>query len=118
MGIFESESEKRTQRLLKVSPMDKITTTIKRQWLREIIAGRKRIEYREIKPYWTERLARVSSPFVLRLINGMQAKAPEVTVIVRRVRKDRAAGYYELHLGNLVSIRYWDRKREMPTRRS
>ena len=33
--------------------MDKITTTIKREWLREIAAGRKRVEYREIKPYWT-----------------------------------------------------------------
>ena len=35
---------------------DRITTTIKRQWLAEIIEGTKRIEYREIKPYWTKRL--------------------------------------------------------------
>jgi hypothetical protein len=36
--------------------MDKLTTTIKRQWLQEIAAGRKKIEYRAIKPYWTKRL--------------------------------------------------------------
>lgn len=30
--------------------MKTITTTIKREWLREIAAGRKRVEYREIKP--------------------------------------------------------------------
>jgi hypothetical protein len=29
---------------------DRLTTTIKRQWLAEIIAGTKKIEYREIKP--------------------------------------------------------------------
>jgi hypothetical protein len=27
--------------------MDKVTTTIKRDWLREIVAGSKKIEYRE-----------------------------------------------------------------------
>jgi len=59
--------------------IETITTTIKRQWLREIVAGRKKIEYREIKPYWVRRLSAIETPFALRLINGMQAKAPEVT---------------------------------------
>jgi len=35
--------------------MDTITTTIKREWLREIVAGRKKVEYRDIKPYWIRR---------------------------------------------------------------
>jgi hypothetical protein len=35
---------------------NKLTTTIKRPWLAEIIEGTKKIEYREIKPYWTNRL--------------------------------------------------------------
>jgi hypothetical protein len=59
---------------------DWITTTIKRQWLAEIIAGTKKIEYREIKRYWTIRLKRVTVPFELRLINGMNPPIPEVTV--------------------------------------
>lgn len=29
---------------------DRITTTIEREWLAEIIAGTKKIEYRQIKP--------------------------------------------------------------------
>jgi hypothetical protein len=37
---------------------DRITTTIKREWLAEIIAGKKKIEYRQIKPYWTERFGK------------------------------------------------------------
>ena len=39
--------------------MDRLTTTIKRPWLADIIAGKKKIEYRQIKPYWTKRLKSV-----------------------------------------------------------
>ncbi len=92
--------------------MNKITTTIKREWLREIAAGRKRIEYREIKPYWSRRLAGIKTPFLLRLINGMQVKAPEVTVLVRRVRRNSRSGHFELHIGRVVSVRHWDLKGE------
>ena len=35
---------------------DRITTTIKREWPTRIIARTKKIEYREIKPYWAKRL--------------------------------------------------------------
>lgn len=55
---------------------DRITTTIKRAWLAEIIAGTKKIEYREVKPYWTKRLKSVTAPFELRLINGMNPPVP------------------------------------------
>jgi len=47
-----------------------ITTTIKRQWLAEIIAGTKEIECRELKPYWSERLKGVKLLFELRLSMG------------------------------------------------
>jgi hypothetical protein len=62
-----------------------LTTTIKRRWLDEIVAGTKKVEYREIKPYWTERLAKCEIPFRLRLINGMAKNAPEVTVLIDEV---------------------------------
>jgi hypothetical protein len=94
--------------------MDKITTTIKREWLREIAAGRKRGEYRELKPYWERRLASVDAPFLLRLINGMQPNAPELTVMVERVRKNSRSGQFELHLGKLVDLQHWDVKGEKP----
>ena len=97
--------------------MKKITTTIKREWLREIAAGRKRVEYREIKPYWTRLFVGIEAPFLLRLINGMQANAPEVTLSIRRIRKNTRSGYFELHIGRVVDLRHWDRKREQPARR-
>jgi hypothetical protein len=36
--------------------MDTITTTIKREWLEKIVARSKRIEYRQIRRSWTQRL--------------------------------------------------------------
>ena len=96
--------------------MDKITTTIKREWLREIAAGRKRVEYREIKPYWTQRFTKVSVPFRLRLINGMQRSAPEITVLVQRIRKNTRSGTFELHLGRVVDVQNWDVKRGQPAK--
>jgi hypothetical protein len=94
--------------------MDTLTTTIKREFLREIVAGRKTVEYRELKPYWDGGLSKIPVPFLLRLINGMSAKAPEVTVTVRRVLKNRRTQQYELHLGKVVEVRNWDRRREQP----
>ena len=64
--------------LMKKLTYDRITTTIKREWLAQIIAGTKKIEYRKIKPYWTKRFAKVSLPFELGLLNGM---TPPVQVI-------------------------------------
>lgn len=97
--------------------MDRITTTIKRTWLREIAAGWKKVEYREIKPYWTRRLSGVRAPFLLRLINGMQPKAPEVTVVVRRVRRNSKSHSCELVLGRIVGVKHWNLRRGQPTNR-
>jgi len=63
------------------------------------VVKRKLIEYREINPYWTEKLAAVRPPFLLRLVNGMTKNAPEVTVVVTKIRKNSKYGCYELHLG-------------------
>jgi hypothetical protein len=104
-------------KLIEKRLMDKVTATIKREWLREIAAGRKQVEYREIKPYWTRRLSEVEAPFLLRLINGMEAKAPEITVVVQRVRRNARSGCFELHLGKVIDLRHWDLKRERPTNR-
>jgi hypothetical protein len=94
--------------------MDKLTTTIKRQWLREIVSRRKKIEYREIKPYWKKRLKRVGRPFLLRLINGISPRAPEVTVRIDKVVKNSRRGDYELHIGKILRVQNWDRRREQP----
>ncbi len=108
----------RSHRAAATPTIDKITTTIERQWLREIAAGRKRVEYRDLKPYWTERLSKVKPPFELRLINGMQAKAPEITVLVRRIGKNVRDRCYELHIGKIISLKNWNLRREQPTKRA
>src|ERR1022692_4172322 len=77
---------------------DRITTTIERDWLAQIIAGTKKIEYRQIKPYWTKRFVKVSVPFELRLLNGMNPPVPEVIVLIHKITKDRRAGEYRLHI--------------------
>jgi hypothetical protein len=96
--------------------MNKITTTIEREWLREIAAGRKVVEYREIKPYWVKRLSKVKAPFALRLINGMDVNAPEVTVNVTRVRRNTSRGRFELHLGKVLDVKRWNLAGEAPSR--
>src|SRR5271169_3986435 len=82
---------------------DRITTTIEREWLAQIIAGTKKIEYRQIKPYWMKRFAKVSVPFELRLLNGMNPPVPEVTVLIHRIAKDRRAGEYRLHIKRVLN---------------
>jgi len=84
--------------------MDKLTTTIKRQFLAEIVAGVKKVEYREIKPYWTVKLRKILVPFELRLINGMSKTAPEVTVLINKISKGNA---WELHIKKILAVRNW-----------
>ena len=93
---------------------DRITTTIKREWLARIIAGTKKIEYRQIKPYWTKRFAKVSVPFELRLRNGMNPPVPEVTLLIHRITKDRRAGEYRLHIKKVLEFKNWDKRRQKP----
>ena len=93
---------------------DRITTTIEREWLAQIIDGTKKIEYREIKPYWTKRFEKVTVPFELRLLNGMTPPVPEVTVLIHRVTKDRRAGEYKLHIKKVLGFKHWDKRRHKP----
>ncbi|MCP4424046.1 MAG: hypothetical protein GY803_06120 [Chloroflexi bacterium] len=88
--------------------MKTLTTIIKRQFLREIVAGVKTVEYRQIKPYWDKRLAKYEPPFLLRLINGMRQDAPEATVEVVSVEKNERSGFYELHLGRVIEVKHGD----------
>jgi hypothetical protein len=97
-------------------PYDRITTTIKREWLAQIIAGTKKIEYRQIKPYWTKRFAKVSVPFELRLRNGMNPPVPEVTVLIHKIMKDRRAGVYQLHIKKVLWFKHWDKRGQKPKR--
>lgn len=95
-------------------PRDRITTTIEREWLAEIIAGTKKIEYRAIKPYWTRRLEKAELPFELRLINGMHRPIPEVTVLIHKVKQNRRDRVYEFHIKTVLTYKHWDKRRQVP----
>lgn len=94
--------------------MTTITTTIKREFLAAIIAGTKTIEYRERKPYWTERFKRISRPFRLRMINGMSKTAPEVTVLINHISVGLDTPYYECHIAKVLSYKNWNKKKGIP----
>jgi hypothetical protein len=100
--------------------MDTITTTLEREWLAKIVDGSKRVEYREIKPYWTLRLSRVSTPFRLVLRNGMNPPVPVLTVRIDRIVPNpkrtgrKPKGSYALHIGRVLKVEHWDRKKRKP----
>lgn len=94
--------------------MDRITTTIERRWLAAIIAGEKTVEYRETEPYWRKRLEAVSRPFELRLINGMQKRAPEVAVLIDRIRRNARRRQYSLFIKKVLMFKNWDARRRRP----
>jgi hypothetical protein len=49
------------------------------------------------------------------LINGMDSKAPEVTVIVTGIRKNSRTRLYELKLGRILNVQHWNRRTERPS---
>ncbi len=94
--------------------MDTLTMNIKRQFFAAIVAGTKRIEYRRMSKFWRPRIEPLKAPFQLRLLNGMTPPIPEALVIVTRVTRDRAAREYRLHLGRVLKVRRWSRRRQKP----
>src|ERR1019366_4276849 len=99
--------------------MQTITTTLKRKWFTEIVHGDKRIESRDITPYWTTRLRTVTVPFRLVLRNGMLPPVPVVTVRIDRVvpnpwRTKRLSGSYALHIGRVLKVEHWDKVKKRP----
>jgi len=76
--------------------------TIKRQFFDLIAAGQKKIEYREITPYWISRLeGRKYDEVFFR--NGYSASSPVVRVECLGI--SRNCNYFEIHLGEIIEIR-------------
>lgn len=79
-----------------------------RQHFAEIVAGSKRVEYRDVSPYWTKRL-KGRDYEVVQFRNGYATKAPEMRVQFKGVRKVRKCGepYYAIKLGRILSLKRW-----------
>jgi hypothetical protein len=84
--------------------MKTLNLTLKKQWFDEISAGTKKIEYRDIKPFWTARLKQPDGEFkrfdCVRFRNGCRKDAPEIVVKFIKIIEKK---FYEIHLGNIVS---------------
>jgi hypothetical protein len=96
-----------------------LVVNIKREYFAAILAvpRRKRVEYRRMIHYWIRRLEYVGpAPFNLRMLNGMNPPVPEATVRVTRVVRNRRTRELELHLGRVLNVKHWDRKKERTTR--
>lgn len=79
--------------------------TLKKKWFDLIKAGEKKVEFREIKPYWTKRLfdengEAIKYDFII-FRNGYSKDAPKMKVEFKGTRLGKE--YYEIDLGR-VSI--------------
>lgn len=94
--------------------MQTLTMNIKRCYFKCIVDGTKRVEYRDMSPFWQQRIEGLQTPFRLRLLNGMLPPVPEALVEVKRVVRNRANRQYELHLVAVLRTRRRDKKTGTP----
>ena len=96
-----------------------LVMNIKRQFFAEILAQprRKCIEYRDLSKYWEVRLENVGKPpFNLHLRNEYNPPIPEAIVRVIKVVRRKKSKTIELHLGRVLLVKHWNRKKECPTK--
>ena len=73
---------------------------LRRGFFLAVLAGEKRIEYRDASPHYDRMLSR---PYdAVRFRNGYSPRAPEMVVAVRRIRKRGAM--WCIYLGTIISI--------------
>ena len=75
--------------------------TLHRKWFDDIVAGKKKIEYREIKPYWTQRLDGKSFDEI-HFRNGYGSHRPFIRVECNGISKNSC---YNIHLGEILEIK-------------
>ena len=77
--------------------------TLHKKWFKQILNKTKKIEYREIKPYWTKRLFNAKgNPIKYDYIifkNGYNKGCPIMKVKFLGIRKNKQ---YEILLGNVL----------------
>jgi hypothetical protein len=88
-----------------------LTVTIKKHWFDMIKSGEKKEEYRDIKPYWTERLEGKNYDYIV-FKNGYSDNAPSIKVECKGIEKKNAnpdwcggdsSFYYAIKLGSIIS---------------
>lgn len=75
--------------------------TLKKKWFDLIKNKEKKIEYREIKPYWTQRLEGKEFNEIW-FKNGYSKNAPFMRIQLKKIIKKEK---YELHLGEIIETK-------------
>jgi len=81
--------------------MKVLRLTLFKKWFDEIVAGRKKVEYRDMKPYWSSRLLRKRFDYVL-FVNGYGPGRPSVLVKKHRICMNFKTKKFEIHLGEIL----------------
>lgn len=69
-----------------------------RKWFDEILSGKKRVEYRDIKPYYDRLLNKDYRE--VKFINGYGSARPYLVASITKIIK--STKYYEIHLGEVL----------------
>ena len=86
--------------------------TLFKKWFDDISSGKKKIEYRDIKPYWRNRLfnkeGSVKDYEEIIFTNGYGANRPRMRVEFLGVSESN--GKYEIALGKVLELSKLDRR--------
>lgn len=92
------------QRSAPPGPPVTINAVLTYHWYGEIEAGRKRVEYRDISDYWTERLWANGMSRRIKAIRFSRGYTnTRMTWEVVRIARNEGEGVYEIHLGKRLS---------------
>ena len=82
--------------------MNILNLTLKKNWFDEILSENKKIEYREIKPYWIKRLeGKTFNEIYFR--NGYSKSSPFMRVEWKGMTKGQSL--YQIHLGKILEVK-------------
>ena len=82
--------------------MKEIYLIIKKEYLQKIINNEKKIEYREIKPFYIKKFENISIPFIIKFQAGYNKNALSKNVIINKVKKDIKNSMYELYIEKIL----------------
>ena len=77
--------------------------TLKKKWFDEILSGKKKVEYREIKPYWQIRLIdNKGIPIAYKTIIFKNGYGKNVPTMVVEYLGLNISNKYEIQLGKII----------------
>ncbi len=87
-----------------MKPQKTLHLTLMKEWFDQILAGTKKIEYREIKPYWTKRLfddgGNAKKFDIIEFRNGYSKDCRKMRVEFKGLRVGKKN--YEIILGDVL----------------